>query len=592
MKNINTFVPITELRGKTFVVEDYQRGYKWGKIEIEQLLSDIEKHDSSKGPYCLQPIIIKPIKGLINTYEVIDGQQRLTSLYLLLCFLEKQSEISYSLQYKTRAASEIFLKSFDSISWLNTANSWSEFKGLRPAFNNVDIYHFFQVYKAIALWFNGSSDKKLFFEKLKSVLHIIWYDVTKGNLSKTTSLKAEEVFINFNANKVDLSSAELIKALFILDQDGTFTKDQKKHKAIELALEWDAIESKLHDESFWYFICNDAKYELAETRIDFLFDIETNKLNQKDKLAAYRHYENSIKSEADKQQEWKKIKTLFYKLEEWYNVKPLYHYVGYLIATDLADISTIIRDSKNKTKDAFRQALVNRIKKEFNRISGEEIVYNLATLNFDDDKKECHRLLLLLNVVYYLKDESQNKFPFNLYHQYNWSIEHINPQNPREFNNIDQLKAWIASVKSFFLDNEKIFNFLKDQIDAASDYESLLKAPEFVEKIETAEGLMNVHNITNLALLDRNTNSVLSNRPYLEKRKVILKFDRDGVNENGEPVFIPACTRDLFTKAYSSLEADSPQSFFGADDMIHYFSYIGTELTDFLPSNLNEDGAE
>src|SRR4051812_42161971 len=109
-EQLETFISINELQGKTFVVEDYQRGYKWGQTEITQLLNDIEKHDAAKGPYCLQPIIVKPMCNEQDAFEVIDGQERLTSLYLLFACLDNSKIWQFTILYKTRTSSEAFLK--------------------------------------------------------------------------------------------------------------------------------------------------------------------------------------------------------------------------------------------------------------------------------------------------------------------------------------------------------------------------------------------------------------------------------------------------------------------------------------------------
>ena len=42
-----------------FLVKDYQRGYKWTEVEVNQLLNDIDEFQPQEGFYCLQPIVIK-----------------------------------------------------------------------------------------------------------------------------------------------------------------------------------------------------------------------------------------------------------------------------------------------------------------------------------------------------------------------------------------------------------------------------------------------------------------------------------------------------------------------------------------------------
>ena len=73
-----------------FVVPSYQRGYRWTKRQVEELLDDIwefsQKNKNDNSFYCLQPIVIKKIEE--NKYELIDGQQRLTTIYLLLSYFK------------------------------------------------------------------------------------------------------------------------------------------------------------------------------------------------------------------------------------------------------------------------------------------------------------------------------------------------------------------------------------------------------------------------------------------------------------------------------------------------------------------------
>ena len=70
-----------------YEVPIYQRNYAFGKEEIEQLIKDIyeSKFNSDNQSYYLGNLIVNRIET--DTYEVIDGQQRLTTLFLLLSYL-------------------------------------------------------------------------------------------------------------------------------------------------------------------------------------------------------------------------------------------------------------------------------------------------------------------------------------------------------------------------------------------------------------------------------------------------------------------------------------------------------------------------
>ena len=73
-------------RGDRYIVPIYQRAFAWGTgdnvshNEIIQLMDDV--HDSDVGIYRLGSLIVA--RRATNEYEVIDGQQRLTALFLIL----------------------------------------------------------------------------------------------------------------------------------------------------------------------------------------------------------------------------------------------------------------------------------------------------------------------------------------------------------------------------------------------------------------------------------------------------------------------------------------------------------------------------
>ncbi|MBC1187326.1 MULTISPECIES: DUF262 domain-containing protein [Kluyvera] len=93
-----------------YLIPIYQRNYAWRAEQIEQLISDIQ--DSVVGgqdDYFLGNLVVIK-RGREDEFEVIDGQQRLTTLYLLLTFLELNGEgekpsVGHAghLQYESRA---------------------------------------------------------------------------------------------------------------------------------------------------------------------------------------------------------------------------------------------------------------------------------------------------------------------------------------------------------------------------------------------------------------------------------------------------------------------------------------------------------
>ena len=67
-----------------YVIPRYQRAYAWEDKEIVQLIDDI---NDSTGDYYIGSLVVAKVKDKVETYEVVDGQQRLTTLYLLLHYL-------------------------------------------------------------------------------------------------------------------------------------------------------------------------------------------------------------------------------------------------------------------------------------------------------------------------------------------------------------------------------------------------------------------------------------------------------------------------------------------------------------------------
>ena len=79
-----TMQSISDLFGNKFFVPTYQRGYRWTETQVKELLEDLYDFVSTKQDkndyYCLQPIIVKKKD---EYWELVDGQQRLTALWLI-----------------------------------------------------------------------------------------------------------------------------------------------------------------------------------------------------------------------------------------------------------------------------------------------------------------------------------------------------------------------------------------------------------------------------------------------------------------------------------------------------------------------------
>jgi len=104
---------IGELKEHCFFVPSYQRGYHWTDYEVTALLDDVNEFSTEGNKqYCIQPLIVKQRDG--GTFEVVDGQQRLTTIYIFMKIARQEIRSAippYDLEFETRIDSAEFLRS-------------------------------------------------------------------------------------------------------------------------------------------------------------------------------------------------------------------------------------------------------------------------------------------------------------------------------------------------------------------------------------------------------------------------------------------------------------------------------------------------
>ena len=269
---------VTELCGMNFYIPNYQRGYRWTDQQVNDLLNDINEFNDTNGFYCLQPLVVKQRGGdvfkkikeeakdindvydyLKGIWEVIDGQQRLTTIFILMKCLGI-SDRHYSLKYETRCKSEDFLKG-----------------NLDINENNIDYFHISKAKHTIEKWLE-KKDAQLRMSLQKKLLervYFIWYESVDEDPIK--------VFTRLNIGKISLTNSELIKALFLNRKNFDANKNEHiKLRQQEIASEWDKIEYTLQNNEFWLFL-HEKDYK-RPTRIDFIFELicEANDLDLND----------------------------------------------------------------------------------------------------------------------------------------------------------------------------------------------------------------------------------------------------------------------------------------------------------------------
>ena len=544
---------VQTLLGKRYYIPSYQRGYRWTTKQVTQLLDDLLeffKLKKRKGEfYCLQPIVVVPLQGGQRpqqwqdgeepVYEVIDGQQRLTTILLILQYMkDKQLPLNelYELSYQTREGSSDFLSDIRS-------------KSEDEAGRNSDYWHIYHAYRGIDDWFANNPKKIVPIYQLlisndeQNNVRIIWYELGQSE-------DKIDVFSRLNIGKIPLTNAELIKALFL--RRGNFADNLASLEQVQIASEWDSIENKLQNSSFWTFVsgCN-SNYP---NHIELIFELIAG--SKQSKLTSFEYYTEVLNSRnVSISKIWLEVKQVFLRLEEWYDNHELYHYIGYLTCTG-SKISEIYQLSVNKSKAQFVQALKDKIKTSFKNVPLDDLEYepkNLATIR---------KVLLLFNIETILSSsKAYTRFPFDLYLLDQWDVEHIRSRT--EYSNTRYQESVLREGVSYF---ESKYELNDQDQELLSEIKDLLlrmggkKGDAYQEdfnklfaKIQKHFGedkdLQEINGLGNLTLLDSKTNRSYGNRPFVLKRQRIVQNDKEGV-------FTPIATKNVFLKYYSHHATD------------------------------------
>lgn len=545
--------------GICFLVPHYQRGYRWQRANVLDLLYDISDFiHSDKKSYSLQPLVVYHSKK-DNTYHVVDGQQRLTTISILLGYLgEKQIDIKYESRKEQQ-------------------NCYVEGN------INIDQHLVNQAYLTIQTWFEQrSEEKELFVKLLKNKLdkkvNFIWYCTTDNEVA---------TFIRLNKDKISLTNAELVKAMLL--KRGNFTEDSVLMQK-NISTEWNKIENTLNDDAFWCFIR--PIEDNRETRIDFLFEIikDKNMLHftptdeiGNDRFSTFRYFYDYFKEKKASAFDfiWNEIRQLYNIFMHWYNEIEMYHYIGFLIIDNSNYILNLLDEwmKSDMTIPDFKKHLKSEINKVIEKSGcndlSKQYKYNEERAS---DKTKCKPILLLFNIQRIIiinrnmnqRTDTQlfNKFPFYLYKSENWDVEHIASNTDNDLTQPSEQKEWL---KTFLLDSS-ISDDNKNRIKCFLGMEESGDFEDIRQKLEEEQQLVlhkeehlndaEKNQIWNFCLLDKHTNRSYGNSIFPVKRRIImgkemgkeyiLNDDLEEDIKSNVVAYVPLCTKDVFVKAYTA----------------------------------------
>lgn len=538
-----------------FYVPAYQRGYRWGEAEVRRLLEDI--WESRDRPYYLQPVVVKRYG---DEWELVDGQQRLTTLFLIFQYMKREglqsSGAGYSLRYETRPGSADYLEQLDP----------------ELSQQNIDFFHIHEAYQCISAWFGAHGTRRQwaanrFYNALFEQVRVIWYEAADD-------LDATTLFTRLNVGRIPLTDAELVKALLLSRSRGDAGRTDR---ALEIAAQWDTVERDLGDPELWAFVT--GRDSSGPTRIGLLLDTIAGGPVGRDRPLFHTFETLREQITASPQEFWNQVVDLHSLVTGWYDNRDLFHKIGYLIAQGTS-LSGLIERSRDQPRSKFEAGLDELIR---DSLSLSETV--LRDLGYQSAKTS--RALLLMNIeTIRQRLYSSERYSFREHAVGQWSLEHIHAQNAEQLNRAEQWEEWLR------LHRKALAAFDEgDQVRrkaALNRAEEVLASPpvkeaefrplerELTELLsagsDAADG--GLDSIANLALLPVSDNSALGNSVFAVKRAAILDRDRGGS-------YIPVCTRNVFLKYYSP--ADEHQMlFWSGSDREHYLRAMTEILRPYL----------
>lgn len=651
---------VYDLLDKNYFIPSYQRGYRWGKRQIWDLLEDLysfafDKSKKDGSFYCLQPIVVrkcdydtKTANGLQSEldnnewYEVIDGQQRLTSIYLILKYLidtdnhdlyNDYGKHLFRLSYQTHCADTNYI-----------ANPSV------PSNSSPNAYYMTEGYKNISEWFSAIPETKnipqvktirsRFIELLTNTrdqsdkigyVQVIWYETGDPDPIKT--------FTRLNIGKIPLKNAELIKALFLQKRDNSEISNIQQ---IQIAKEWDQIEAALQNKRIWAFLNKDLPDTPAH--IEFIFDvivsIEKDRLGEEeyfkihglqpnenipkhrkektelgerkfadkygtDEYASFRFFSARFENidRAVMEAEWDTVREYYETFAEWYNNPLWYHYIGFLIYCG-KPITEIYKLYKDKTKAEFAAGLIDAIKKELGVYlivsgdveskdieseKGDPIIYASKT------KDKLKQLLVLYNIEYIIQKNKDAEsgyilFPFDLFKSEKWDIEHVDSFTTNPLTEAGQQKEWLRTA----LDDLKEYGIVYSETEKISDGEAT-KIDSFLEDPDSTVTFNEIKLIVSKLSgeylpteeVKKDIKNTIGNLTLLNAdinrgygNSIFPSKKKQITQKDAEGRFIPICTKNVFLKNFIGVNNTSIS--WGETDMKQYRKNIVDVLDKFL----------
>ena len=473
--------------GVRFTIAGYQRGFRWTPRDVRDLLDDVREFSlaypaESGAFYCLQPVVVTPASD--GSRIVIDGQQRLTTLYLFYCCCSwmlppsaRYNLLPFTLRYLHRPRLQECLELLSEKEYAGAGRFAAEMAEYE---DDIDCHYLLEAYRCIGDWLHEllkSPGARAGLGSLKNTfdtrVRLIWYEIPNLSAADQAAL-----FSMLNTGKIALTDAELIRAL-LLQQEARWAGSAPDPSGAadlqqSIASGWDDMEEALRDDRFWKFLTGGRSGDRAvtsPTRLDFILRILALLVNRGVLSEADRNHPEGILRTVPEEtsrerfsfyvfsawlkllqqaahgrsgpdavmQIWDSIRSLYRLLRSWYEDLPRYHRIGFLTAASLrpatelmAELTAFAREARPaSSEDGFDGKLLALIRRELfgsSPLSPDAFREWVTGLQYPKDTHRIRQVLLLYNLAALETADPASRFPFELYRdsRLNWDLEHIN----------------------------------------------------------------------------------------------------------------------------------------------------------------------
>ncbi len=443
-----------------FRIPYYQRGYRWKRQQVWQLLEDLNAFRSCEETpfYFLQALAIAH-GG--KEYRVVDGQQRLTTLKLILSTLmEKDVElhgVSIEIEYD------------------------------RDADGTIDQYYKSVAKECIHEYFEGRTESWLTeFSKKVIESKFLVYEVPEDEETAT--------FARLNSGKIKATDSELVKCVMLTPQG-----DELPEVTLERVTEWDYMERTLDDNRFHAFLAHINMWK-ADDRMTLLFRyagfMPSAKQQKNETHPFLACLEETLKGKT-RTEVWRKISFTFSQMRYWFLHSITCHAVGWYIHCGFADAQLVLAD------------VVARVE-EYVRLFKEKSKEDVELYVNNSNKEYARRILLLFNVAWCWK-RGDLLYDWSRHRNVGtWSLEHIFARNQKDLSK-EEFNEFCLGCESAKW-QEYVEYTKRDEGDV---YLARVLGDVYPQETED-------NSLRNLALVGRNTNSALNNSLFTGK---VVKLD-------------------------------------------------------------------